>query len=259
VVHSENPGTLGSIRSGRLADRYLTPMIRGGLVYSGATIEETEIFRNDAAAGAFYDLNATLWGGYYRTNTRVSPFNMFTSADAQRNNLNDAGGGAAVTIPRWDFLRNPIHGATVGGFGASVPASQLTIPYRANAVVRYDYDAASRSYARYQANGAGTMVREVDASNNVAIAAKNVVVIYTDVWETNIIQDIFNSRGLDMRLEGTGNASVFRDGRRVDGVWGRATVFDAFHFYTAQGEKIYLSPGQTWVHVIPSGWSVPNN
>jgi len=259
AVHSGNPGTLGSIRSGRLADRYLTPMIRGGLVYSGATIEETEIFRNDAAAGAFYDLNATLWGGYYRTNTRPSPFNMFTSADAQRNNLNDAGGGAAVTIPRWDFLRNPIHGATVGGFGASVPASQLTIPYRANAVVRYDYDAASRSYARYQANGAGTMVREVDASNNVAIAAKNVVVIYTDVWETNIIQDIFNSRGLDMRLEGTGNASLFRDGRRVDGVWGRATVFDAFHFYTAQGEKIYLSPGQTWVHVIPSGWSVPSN
>lgn len=259
AVHSGNPGTLGSIRSGRLADRYLTPMIRGGLVYSGATIEETEIFRNDAAAGAFYDLNATLFGGYYRVNTRVSPFNLFTSADAQRQNLNSAGGGAPVSIPPWAFLRNPIHGATVGGFGTSVPATQLTIPYRARATVRYDYDSASRSYARYQDNGAGTMVREVDAANNVAIAAKNVVVIYTDVWETNIVQDIFNSKGLDMRLQGTGNASLFRDGRRVDGVWGRSTVFDAFAFYTAQGEKIYLSPGQTWVHVIPSGWSVPSN
>ena len=44
----------------------------------------------------------------------------------------------------------------------------------------------------------------------------------------------------------------------MDGVWGRATVFDALHFYTAQGEKIYLPLGQTWVHVIPSGWVVPS-
>lgn len=258
AVHSGNPGTLGSIRSGRLADRYLTPMIRGGLVYSGATIEETEIFRNDAAAGAFYDLNATLFGGYYRVSTRVSPFNLFTSADAQRQNLNAAGGGAPVTVPPWAFLRNPIHGATVGGFGTSVTATQLTIPYRDRSRVRYDYDATSRSYARYQDNGAGTMVREVDAANDVAIGAKNVVIIYTDIWETNIVQDIFNSKGLDMRLQGTGNATIFRDGRRVDGVWGRSTVFDAFAFYTAAGERIYLSPGQTWVHVVPSGWTVPS-
>ncbi|HVF06649.1 MAG TPA: DUF3048 domain-containing protein [Frankiaceae bacterium] len=259
IVHSQNPGTLGSIRSGRLSDRYITPMVRGGLVYSGATIEESDIFARDAKVGGYFDLNATLWGGYYRAGSRPSPFNMFTSADAQRRNLNDAGGGAPVTIPRWDFLRNPIHAATVGGFGTSVPAAQLTIPYRANALVRYDYDPVSRSYARYQANGAGSMVREVDAANGVAIAAKNVVIIHTDVWETDIIQDIFNSRGYDMRLEGSGLASIFRDGRRVDGVWARATIYDAFAFYTKVGEKVYLSPGQTWVHVIPSSWSVPSN
>ncbi len=103
------------------------------------------------------------------------------------------------------------------------------------------------------------MVREVDAANNVAIAAKNVVVIYTDVWTTEILQDIFGSKGLDMRLEGTGNASIFRNGRRVDGVWARNTIYDAFAFYTARGEKVLLSPGQTWVHVIPSSWSVPSN
>ena len=259
AVHSGNPGTLGSIRSGRVADRYLTPMIRGGLVYSGATIEETDMFRRDAAAGGYFDLDAGLVGGYYRVNTRVSPFNLFTSADAQRQNLNALGGGAPVTIPRWPFLRSPTHGATAGGFGTSGFASQLTIPYRERSTVRYDYDAGSRTYARYQHNGAGAMVREVDAANNVPIAAKNVVVIYTDVWTTEIVQDIFGSKGLDMRLEGSGNASIFRNGRRVDGVWARNTIYDAFAFYTARGEKVLLSPGQTWVHVIPSSWSVPSN
>ena len=260
IVHSQNPGTLGSIRSGRLSDRYITPMVRGGLVYSGATIEESDIFARDARAGGYYDLNANLFASsYYRVSTRVSPFNMFTSSDAQRQNLNAVGAGAPVTIPRWDFLRRPDHSALAGGFGTSRAATTLTIPYRARATVRYDYDAASRSYARYQDNGAGSMVREVDAANNVAIAAKNIVVVYTDVWETDIIQDIFNSRGYDMRLEGSGLASIFRNGRRVDGVWARATIYDAFAFYTTVGERIYLSPGQTWVHVIPSGWAVPSN
>ncbi len=260
IVHSQNPGTLGSIRSGRLSDRYITPMVRGGLVYSGATVEESDIFARDAKAGGYYDLNANLFASsYYRVSTRVSPFNMFTSSDAQRQNLNALGGGAPVTVPPWAFLRNPTHGATAGGFGASAGATQLTIPYRARATARYDYDATSRSYARYQDNGAGAMVREVDAANGIAIGARNVVVIYTDVWETDIIQDIFNSRGYDMRLEGSGNASIFRNGRRVDGVWARNTIYDAFNFYTAQGEKIFLSPGQTWVHVIPSGWVVPSN
>ncbi len=260
AVHSQNPGTLGSIRSGRLADRYLTPMIRGALVYSGATIEETEAFRNDARAGGYVDMDANIVPApYYRTPSRVSPFNLFTGSDALRRALNDIGGGAPVSIPRWDFLRNPSHGLTAGGFNGSATANELTIPYRARATVRYAYDEGTRAYARWQDNGAGTMVREVDAANSFAIQAKNVVIIYTDIWETSIVQDIFGSKGLDMRFEGTGSATIFRNGRRQDGTWSRGTIYDPFTFTSHLGEKVLLSPGQTWVHVVPNGWSIPSN
>lgn len=252
IFHSKDPGTIGSIRSARLSDRYITPMVRGAVAYSGATIEETEILRNDAAAGAFIDLNATLGrGGYYRVSYRSSPFNMFASSASLRDGVNQAGGGAPVSIPLWGFIRNPNHTATAGGFSGSVTANSLTIPYRSDARVVYQYDAASRSYARYQAG-----VREVDAANDVAIAAKNVVAIYTDIWETNIIQDIFNSRGVDMRLAGSGAATIFRGGRRQEGTWSRGTDVDAFSFSSNGGERILLSPGQTWVHVIRKQWTV---
>ncbi|MDE3111414.1 MAG: DUF3048 domain-containing protein [Chloroflexota bacterium] len=257
IFHREDPGTLGNIRSARLSDRYITPMVRGALVYSGATIEETDAIRRDAAVGAFYDMNANyVNAGYYRVPFRVGPYNEFTSSGAVRDALNGMpGGGDAVTIPHWDFLKAATHPATIGGFEASVPASTITIPYRAGATVEYDYDATSGTYARYQDNGAG-MQREVDAANNVAIAARNVVVIHTDIWQTNIIEDIYQSRGLDMNLVGTGRAEIFRDGRRVDGVWARATIYDPFHFYTTVGERVYLAPGQTWIHPVYQDWTI---
>jgi len=259
IFHSGNPGTIGSIRSARLSDRYVTPMIRGALVYSGATIEETDAIRRDAATGAYYDMNASyVSAGYYRISSRPVPFNMFTSSDAVRDGLNRLpSGGDPVSIPRWDFLKRAEHAVTAGGFASSAPASTLTIPYRAGATVRYDYDPTTRTYARYQDNGG--MQREVDAANGVAIAARNVVVIHTDIWQTTIDEDIFHSRGLDMNLTGEGAAEIFRDGQRLNGRWARATIYDAFHFYTTVGERVYLSPGQTWVHPVYKDWVIVSN
>src|SRR5256886_11401012 len=37
VFHSQDPQTIGNIRSARLSDRSLTPMVRGALVYSGTS------------------------------------------------------------------------------------------------------------------------------------------------------------------------------------------------------------------------------
>src|SRR5262249_16759559 len=34
IFHSQDPGTIGSIRSARLSDRYITPWLRGAIVYS---------------------------------------------------------------------------------------------------------------------------------------------------------------------------------------------------------------------------------
>ena len=36
-------------------------------------------------------------------------------------------------------------------------------------------------------------------------------------------------------------------------------MYDAFHFYTKVGERVYLSPGQTWVHPVYKDWVIPSN
>ncbi len=259
VFHSQDPATIGAVRSGRLFDRYLTPSIRGALAYSGATIEELAAFRDDVAAGKYVDVGAATGAGnsYYRVDFRAVPYNLFTSSKALRDALAAQGKAGGVTVPRWDFslpvLDLPLDQT---GMNGSVAATALTIPYRAGVTVRYQYDAGTRTYARWQ-----NEVREVDAANDQAVAVRNVIVIGTEVFNASppIVEDSFGSLGLDMRTTGTGPASIFRDGRRQDGTWARETIFDPWFFTNQQGQRILLSPGQTWVHVVPKDWTISSS
>jgi len=269
IFHSQDPAKIGSVRSARLSDREITPMVRGALAFSGATTEETKFIQEDAAAGKYIDLNAN-WSysaaAYFRVqyddagNPRVGPYNEYTTSNLLREATNRAGGGGAVDIPTWGFLDSVNHIGWAGGFYGSTFANNITIPYQHQNEVHYVYDAASRTYARYQYDpNFSTYVREVDALTNTPIAARNIVVVFTDVVTTSIVEDSLGSLGVNMRTGGTGRVSIFRDGRRQDGVWSRSTVFDPWLFVSDTGERILLSPGQTWVHMIPSTWTVPSN
>ena len=269
IFHSQDPAKIGSVRSARLSDREITPMVRGALAFSGATTDETKFIQEDAAAGKYIDLNAN-WpyagGAYFRVtqddagNPRVGPYNEYTTSNLLRDATNRAGGGAPVNIPSWGFLDSVNHIEWAGGFYGSVAASNITIPYQHQNEVHYTYDGASRTYARYQFDpNFGRYVREVDALTNTPIAARNIIALYTDVVSTAIVEDNLGSLGVNVRTTGTGHMSIFRDGRRQDGVWSRATIFDPWTFVSAAGEQILLSPGQTWVHMIPTTWTVPSN
>ena len=269
VFHSQDPDNIGSVRSARLSDREITPMVRGALAFSGATTEETKFIQEDAAAGKYIDLNANWsWSGpaYFRVsqddagNPRVGPYNEYTRSNLLREATNRAGGGGAVTIPSWRFLDSVNHIDWAGGFYGSTLASAITIPYQHQNEVHYVYDGSTRSYARYQYDpNFGTFVREVDALTNTPIAARNIVALYTDVVTTAIVEDSLGSLGVNVRTTGTGHMSIFRDGRRQDGTWSRASVFDPWLFVSSANEQILLSPGQTWVHMIPYTWTVPSN
>src|SRR5438876_7866369 len=259
VFQSQDASTIGNIRSARLADRSLTPMVRGALVYSGTSTYEMPLIQGDAAQGKYIDLSADYTSGYYRVNFRPGPYNMFTSASAMRQALAAKGGEDAQTVPAWAFFADPQHDEMAGGMSSSTAATDIVIPYREDlSRVEYKYESQTRTYGRWQ-NSDGKPVRDIDGVNNQPIAAANVVIIQTEIWEVPQIVDAAGSHAHDMRLTGTGTATIFRDGRREDATWSRAADTDAFSFKNATGDPIILDSGQTWVHVIPSEWSVTSN
>ena len=260
--HSQDPGAVGAVRSIRASDRYTTPMVRGVLVASGASQTTSDNVNRDVANGLYVVVSPQFGEGFafYRTSVdgRVAPHNLFATGAALRQGANNEGGGGPVQVPSWDFLASVEHSANAGGFMGATGATRIVIPYRADARVHYDYDATTRTYARWQNDG-NVDVREVDAANGTVIAARNVVIIQTEITPLPIIEDAGGAFSYDMRLTGVGAATVFRDGRRQDGVWYRGTWLDQFIFVSNQGERILLSPGQTWIHIIPTDWTVPSS
>src|SRR5256885_14630551 len=87
VFQSQDPQTIGAVRSARLADRSLTPMFDGALVYSGTSAYAWKLISRDAADGKYVELSADHAGGYYRVSFRAAPYHLFTSAQNMRQQL----------------------------------------------------------------------------------------------------------------------------------------------------------------------------
>jgi hypothetical protein len=253
VYQSKDPNVLGSVRSARMTDTPIIPSLGGAFVYSGGGPEELMRIHYDAFVTYRYIDLAPSYGWGYRVGFREAPYNYFTTYAALRQALANApDGDQPVSIPSWDFLPLTATDPLAGGFTGSMDASTIAVPYRPGFAVAYRYDPASRRYARFQDG-----VREVDGETGVAVAATNIVVIQTEVHlTTEFGLDPAGNPKLDMTLIGTGSGSVFRDGKRQEVTWTRPDIFDVFTLRNASGEAVRLSPGQTWIHIVPADWTI---
>jgi DUF3048 family protein len=255
VFHSQEPGVIGSVRSARMTDAPIVPSLRAAFVYSGGGPEELmQLNYDDVVAHRYIDLKPAYgWG--YRVGFRPAPYNYFTTLQLLRDALSAApGGNDPVKVPSWDFLPVSVTDPTAGGFGSGAPATAISVPYRAGFGVSYFYDPGSRTYARFNEG-----VREVDGANGEAVAVRNIVVIQTEVHFTDAFGlDPAGNPKLDMVLTGSGRGSVFRDGLRQEVTWTRPDIFDVFALANAAGEAVKLAPGQTWIQIVPSDWTIPS-
>src|SRR5436309_15541187 len=84
--HSQDPATIGAVRSVRFSDRYTTPMVRGSLVFSGASQLMEGLVRGDIAAGLYVGVSPPLGHGnsFYRPNVdgKAASPNLFTAPAA---------------------------------------------------------------------------------------------------------------------------------------------------------------------------------
>jgi hypothetical protein len=247
VFHSTDAAQVGPVRSARLSDLHFTPMLRGVLAHVGAAHPVMLRIAAAASKGAFIDVDELYYGRHYqRVSWRFAPQNVYTSTQRLREAAVAAGDRGNVQVPALPF------GTTTPGLvsTAAVTTSTLTVPYAGYAQVSYAFDTQAGAYRRTQ-NGSAT----VDAANGRPVLATNVVVIGTDIWSSDIIEDRGGSRSLEIRSTGTGPVSVFCGGWRWDGTWTRAGE-EMYRFADASGAPIVLCPGQTWVHVIPASWAI---
>jgi hypothetical protein len=123
----------------------------------------------------------------------------------------------------------------------------IDLRYRATRV-RWEYNPETGLYYRF-ADGVG----HFDANTQQQITAANVVILYAEHTDTEIIESQWQgsiSYSVQIAVWGENDVILFRDGLRYDGRWVRTVREDIIALRTYDGEILYLKPGNTWFQIV---------
>lgn len=232
-------GTIGPVRSGRLATIEIAQQYNAILAYHGGATGIQERIWDSWIDFISFELVEN-YPFFTRVPGRAAPYNSYTDlprirAAAQQKGIPLLGRGLQ-SFPVGDY--DP----PMDGFA---PVNRIIVPYQNGFQVLYEYDPATNAYWRSM----GGRPHYDDALKG-QITTQNVVIQFVPSYLTDIIEDIYGSRSLDYGLLGEGYAWVFRNGIMVEATWHRD---DPWHFtalYDANGTNIPLSPGSTWISLV---------
>lgn len=232
VYHSTSVSSIGPVRSGRSTDIGIISSFNNPLfAFSGAnSIYEVLIDQSPSQ-----NRSHEIWGGYWRQSSRPAPHNLFTNTET----LWASGGGGA---PAAHFaFRSDGQPATAG-----IPASEIRIDFLTgiSQTVQYGWDASIGGWRRWQGGSA-----HFDAAGD-QVAPENVIVQYVNYIDSGLTdkwgEDLYEGVSV-----GTGQAMVFTDGRMIQATWTRPTLTSVTTYTDSAGNNIALTPGNTWVALVP--------
>jgi len=243
VFLEEEPEQVGPVRSARPVNIEMTPAFNGVLTFSGAS-QGVWALLNASGLDLIYDgRDADL---FYRSASRSSPHNLYTSIPAIRARLVSRGIERAVS------LSGPTYSEMVPEGGA--PAGRADVPLPASSVVAWTWDPEAWAYRRWVQGKPYT-----DAETGEQIACENVIIIYAPHWMTNIVEDANGATAIGIALKGGGRAQIFRDGLVYECTWWREEAKTLFQFIDDAGNPVPLRPGRSWIQFLPTTYDVGIN
>jgi hypothetical protein len=233
LFQSKVPDVVGPVRSARLSDLWVVPQYRAIFFYSGASSSVTARVRQADLPDMSQDVGVSR--PYYRSSARPAPHNLYLNPKKGYAEAKRRGHSLTAKVPKLAF--GPASVTT-----SATPVKSVYIPFSSFNNVTWTYNEKRGVFLRQN-----NQRIHRDAQTGKQVAAKNVVVLWAKYTEAS--HDMVGSLTYDIRLGGTGKATVFRDGKRYNGKW-IATRTQPPHFVDKNGRPIRLAPGNTWMQVI---------
>lgn len=238
IFHCRDANRVGPVRSARTTDpKILAPLQQQPLLgYSGGA---PSVVRALVDAGVVQLTESSAPGAFSRDDARIAPHNLF-----------------AATAGLWKAgekeVESPATPRAAFSFDEDVPEPSK----RARSIDITFSPAWSTGWAWE----GGRWTRQLEGAPMVLesgepIRAENVVVQLVKVTEDTIV-DASGAYSPLVEMTGAGKAWIFRDGRAVVARWEREGDDDLTTFTTKDGEEVLLSPGVTWVELVPTDGSV---
>lgn len=235
IYHCGGASRVGPVRSARTTDpKILLQMAPHPVLgYSGAALKVEDIV-NDAGIIGLTEASAP--AAFSRDDARYAPHDLFTGTGL----LYKAAGKPA----------------RVEGPPTAVFTYDEAVQKPSKRVGRVDVEFSDASVASWIWSKRH-WVRLLDGSpmaleSGATVVADNIVIQQVVVTDSGII-DAAGYPSPEVAMTGTGRAWILRDGRLIVGRWERAGEGDLTVFRTKRGEEIHLTPGSTFVELVPRG------
>ena len=234
LFHSKSPDIIGPIRSAR--PYFLDLSVEYGLPFAhcGGSADAIESISN----GIGLSLNEFRYGSHYwRDSSRKAPHNLYTSAEKLRALITDL-----------DYVKAPISGLIFeDSYWSSHPHTTAK-----NIIIK-----ANSSYTTSYAYRDGTYYKSMNSEESTdretgnSLTAKNIVIQITDM------ETLADGR-LKIRLTGEGEGFLITQGYYEKITW-KKNENGATELYDISGEKIPMSTGNTWWHIVSPSFNITIN
>jgi len=239
----------GPIRSGRMLDYELVHMYQSIFAYGSAdALINARLLHSDFSDRVLLEGNQTPC-----TTTPPDPFCRFGPNEYDILLGSTAAFSKEITSRGVDNGRQNLDGMFFHGTAPSggVAGTQVFVRYSGDNYTRWDYDATSGKYLRFQDKVFDTGQGEeyeplTDRINNQQVSASTVVVVLAQ-------HDYFQeppAEIIDIVLSGTGTAYAFRDGQMYKVQWNVPTTNSVLSLTYEDGTPFPFKPGSTWIQVV---------
>jgi len=234
IFNSHTPDRVGPVRSVRKTDQSIVWPIGGVFVYSGGA----QYAIDSINTAPVVQLDETRAGPLmFRDDSRHPPYNLYAHVNLM---YGKCGTQPAPPPPLFTYraAKAPSRG---------VPATSVHVGFLSGFDVTWTWDPASGTWKR-QIFGEPEM-----GASGQPLAPKNVVVMFVSyVGGDPSLANI----GAEAVLTGQGRAMVFTGGKQITGTWSRPDKSRPARLLDAAGRPIALTPGQTWVELPDTSYTV---
>ncbi|HEX7587867.1 MAG TPA: DUF3048 domain-containing protein [Anaerolineae bacterium] len=261
VFLSNDPPLIGPIRSGRIINFQLVPMLDGALSHAGASNGTRWLFSQSPMTNIDEFFNQP---AYCYINSHGYQGRLYTTVPRLRQWLTQKGWEEPVQLYGFNFADGVPSGQPITSIGfnkapwPSWDAAQWTYAASSGKYMRSSTGAPvmDTTYAVTAKWGNGADCVPSGAQTQSQVNAANVVVLYAQHEKTDIIEDSNNAVSVHVILTGQGDATFFRDGVMVNGKWQRKTEQEFFSLTDAAGNPYNLKPGNTFFELVPIGYKM---
>jgi hypothetical protein len=240
VYQSQDPDTVGPVRSARSTDiGLLAELGRPLFAWSGAN----PTFAAAVRAADIVDVGAEAApDAYRRSDDRQAPYNLYASPDELRaaGEQADPDLGPPPALFRYRPEGAPLEAGDaepVSGYATDGAAGLAT-------TIGWRWDERSGTWLRTQD---GTPHVDTDGTQ---VGAANVVIRFTAYGDSGV-RDSAGAVVPEAETVGDGDAWLLTDGQVQRGRWAKPDAEGATTFTSSDGSPLRLTPGRTWIEVLP--------